>query len=38
MLYEELDLSVDCGQLFDEEDVFGVHLDDGIFINKKGGL
>ena len=30
MLYEELDLSVDCGQLFSDEDVFGVHLDAGI--------
>lgn len=26
MLYEELDLAVDCGQLFEDEDVFGVHL------------
>ena len=35
MLYEELDLSYDCGQLFDDEDVLGVHLDDGI---QKGGI
>lgn len=32
MLFEEmeLDLSVDCGQLWSDEDVFGVHMDDGI--------
>lgn len=30
MLYEELDLSVECGQLFSDEDIFGVHLDAGI--------
>ena len=36
MLYEELelDLSVDCGQLFDDEDVFGVNLDDGVHLHK----
>lgn len=35
MLYEELDLAVDCGQLFDEEDVLGVvHLDDGIHLHQ----
>jgi len=31
MLYEEMDLefdlSVDCGQLFSDEDVLGVHMD-----------
>ena len=34
MLYEELDLAVDCSQLFDEEDVLGVHLDDGIHLHQ----
>lgn len=34
MLYKELDLAVDCGQLFDEEDVLGVHLDDGIHLHQ----
>lgn len=34
MLYEELDLAVDYGQLFDEEDVLGVHLDDGIHLHQ----
>ena len=34
MLYEELDLSYDAGQLFDEEDVLGVHLDDGIHLHQ----
>jgi len=30
MLYEELelDLSVDCGTLFEDEDIFGVHWDE----------
>ena len=30
MLYEDLDLSYDAGQLFDEEDIFGVHWDEGM--------
>ena len=34
MLYEDLDLSYDAGQLFDEEDVLGVHLDDGIHLHQ----
>ena len=36
MLYEEmeLDLVVDCGQLFDDEDVLGVHLDEGIHLHQ----
>ncbi len=34
MLYEDLDLAYDCGQLFDEEDVLGVHLDDGIHLHQ----
>lgn len=35
MLYEELDLVVDCGQLFEDEDVFGVHLDDGVHLHQQ---
>lgn len=36
MLFEEmeLDLSVDCGQLWSKEDVFGVHLDDGLHLHQ----
>jgi len=36
MLYEELDLdlSVDCGQLFSDEDVFGVHMDEGVHLHQ----
>ena len=36
MLYEEmeLDLVVDCGQLFSDEDVLGVHLDEGIHLHQ----
>lgn len=35
MLYEELDLSVDCGQLWSDEDVLGVHLDDGVHLHQQ---
>ena len=31
---EQLDLAVDCGQLFSEEDVFGAHLDDGLHLHQ----
>ena len=36
MLFEELDfdLSCDTGQLFYEEDVFGVHMDDGMHLHQ----
>lgn len=34
MLYEELDLSYDAGQLWSDEDVLGVHLDDGIHLHQ----
>lgn len=35
MLYEELDLAVDCGQLWSDEDVLGVHLDDGVHLHQQ---
>lgn len=37
MLYEELelDLSVDCSQLWSDEDVLGVHLDDGVHLHQQ---
>lgn len=37
MLYEELelDLYVDCGQLWSDEDVLGVHLDDGVHLHQQ---
>lgn len=37
MLYEELelDLSVDCGQLWSDEDVLGVHLDGGVHLHQQ---
>lgn len=31
-MFEELDF-YEVGQLFDEEDIFGVHLDDGIHLH-----
>lgn len=34
MLFDELDLACDAGQLFDDEDVFGVHLDDGVHLHQ----
>ena len=33
MFETELDLATDCGQLWSDEDVFGVHLDDGIHLH-----
>lgn len=30
MYYQELDLVSDCGQLWSDEDLFGVHLDAGL--------
>jgi hypothetical protein len=35
MLYEELDLSYDAGQLWSDEDVLGVHLDDGVHLHQQ---